>query len=51
MLIPATSENAAAPHCSDERAVNSQKTARGGRGVAKFCKFVLDFDEFWDCTT
>jgi hypothetical protein len=36
MLIPATSENVAAPHCSDERAVNSQKMARGGRGVAKF---------------
>jgi len=48
MLIPATSENVAAPHCSDERAVNSQKTARGGRGVAKFCKFRLDFDEFWE---
>jgi len=36
MLIPATSENAAAPHCSDERAVNSQKMIRGGGGVAKF---------------
>jgi hypothetical protein len=36
MLIPATSENGASPHCSDERAVNSQKAERGGDGVAKF---------------
>jgi hypothetical protein len=36
MLIPATSENVAAPHCSDECAVNSQKTVRGIGGVAKF---------------
>jgi hypothetical protein len=36
MMIPATSENVALPHCSDERAVNSQKTAHGADGVAKF---------------
>jgi len=36
MSIPATSENVASPHCSDERAVNSQKAARGNGGVAKF---------------
>jgi hypothetical protein len=51
MLIPATSENVALPHCSDECAVNLQKTARGADGVAKFCTFVLDFDEFWGCIT
>jgi hypothetical protein len=36
MLIPATSENGASPHCSDERAVNSQKEERCGGSVAKF---------------
>jgi hypothetical protein len=36
MLIPATSENVASPHCSDECELNSQKTARGGVGIAKF---------------
>jgi hypothetical protein len=36
MLIPATSENGASPHCSDECAVNSQKPSRGAGGVAKF---------------
>jgi hypothetical protein len=35
-LIPATSENVAAPHCSDEREMNWQKTERGVCGVAKF---------------
>jgi hypothetical protein len=35
-LIPATSENVAAPYCSDEREMNSQKTERGACGVAKF---------------
>jgi hypothetical protein len=49
MLIPATSENVAPPHCSDEREVNSQKPERCVCGVAKIREFVLDFDEFWDC--
>jgi hypothetical protein len=46
MLIPATSENVAPPHCLDEREMNSQKPERGVTGVAKICEFVLDFDEF-----
>jgi hypothetical protein len=50
MLIPATSENVAPPHCLDECEVNSQKPERGVTGIAKICEFVLDFDEFWDCT-
>jgi hypothetical protein len=36
MLIPATSENVASRHCSDECELNSQKTACGGDGIAKF---------------
>jgi len=36
MLIPATSENVASPHCSDECEMNSQKMARGDDAIAKF---------------
>jgi len=36
MLIPATSENVASPHCSDECGVNSQNAERGTGGIAKF---------------
>jgi hypothetical protein len=35
MLIAATAENVAPPHCSDECEMNSQKPARGIGGIAK----------------
>jgi hypothetical protein len=36
MLPFATFKNVASPHCSDEREVNSQKTARCDGDMAKF---------------
>jgi hypothetical protein len=50
MSIPATTENVASPHCSDECGMNSQKPVLRDADITKFCAFVPGFDEIWDAT-